>query len=152
MEDTLYACHQYAVRTRISRGQAYICLNEDKCPKVIGNLVTSTPGPYDAEHNKFEEGNQADGLTIYGGDLRSEQNSRSTTIRRALMSTTKNNSLERRNETFIALLRICSDRNLTAEQWDVHFCQGSYTQLETNARTIERKYADHILPVAVPPT
>ena len=43
MEDTLYACYKDALRTRIIRGQAFACLNEDKRPRAIGNLVTSTP-------------------------------------------------------------------------------------------------------------
>jgi hypothetical protein len=49
MEDTLYACYKDSLRTRIIRGQAFTCLNEDKRPRAIGNLVTSiprTPGPY----------------------------------------------------------------------------------------------------------
>ena len=55
---TLYACYQDALRTRIIRGQAFTCLNEDKRPREIGNLVTSTPRtpvPYNAEYAKFDE-------------------------------------------------------------------------------------------------
>jgi hypothetical protein len=32
-EDTLHACYQDALRTRIIRGQAFTCLNEDKRPR-----------------------------------------------------------------------------------------------------------------------
>lgn len=44
------------------------------------------------------------------------------------------NSLARRKEQCIALLNICRDHDLQAEHWDVHFCQGKYTQLQTNER------------------
>jgi hypothetical protein len=47
-------------------------LHDDKRPREIESLVTSiprTPGPYNAEYAKFDEGNQADGLIIYGSHL-----------------------------------------------------------------------------------
>ncbi len=57
MEDTLHACYKDALRTRIIRGQAFACLNEDKRPRATGNLVTSIPrtlGRYNDEHAKFD--------------------------------------------------------------------------------------------------
>jgi hypothetical protein len=142
MEDTLYACYKDALRTRIIRGQAFACLNEDKRPRAIGNLVTSIPrtlGQYNDEHAKFDEGNQADGLTIYGGHLPRDI----FPINNSAQGPNVNqnpNSLERRKEQFHALLNICRDRDLHAEHWDVHFCQGKYTQLQTNERTKGAKY------------
>jgi hypothetical protein len=131
MYDTLYACYQDALRTRIIRGQASTCLNEDKRPRAIGNLVTSaprTPGPYIAEYAKFDEGNQAGDLTIYGGHLPRDV----FRINNSAQGPNANQnpySLERQKEQFTALLNICLARDLQAEHWDVHFCQGKYTQL-----------------------
>jgi hypothetical protein len=129
MEDTLYACYQNALRTRIIREQAFICLNEDKRPRPIGNLVTTTTrtqGPYNAEYAKFDEGKQADSLTIYGGHLPRDM----FPINNSAQGPNVNqnpNSLARRKEQFIPLLNICRDWDLQAEHWDVHFCQGKYT-------------------------
>jgi hypothetical protein len=51
------------------------------------------------------------------------------------------NSIAKRKEQFIALLNICRNRNSQAEHWDVHFCLGKYTQLQTNERSKGLKYA-----------
>jgi hypothetical protein len=72
IEDTLYACYQDALCTSIIQGQAFTCLNDDKRPRAIGNLCTLIPctiGQYCDEHDEFDEGNQADVLTIYNGHL-----------------------------------------------------------------------------------
>jgi hypothetical protein len=142
MEDTLYVRYKDALRTMIIRGQTFACLNDDKRPRAIGNLVTSIPrtlGQYNDEHAKFGEGNQADGLTIYGGHLPRGL----IPINNSAQGPNPNlnpNSLEERKNAFHALLNIWSERDLHAEHWDVHFCQGKYTQLQTNERTKGLKY------------
>ena len=134
MEDTLYVRYKDALRTMIIRGQTFACLNDDKRPRAIGNLVTSIPrtlGQYNDEHAKFGEGNQADGLTIYGGHLPRGL----IPINNSAQGPNPNlnpNSLEERKNAFHALLNIWSERDLHAEHWDVHFCQGKYTQLQWN--------------------
>ena len=130
-------------KKQVIRGQAFTCLNEDKRPRAIGNLVTSIPrtlGQYNDEHANFNEGNQADGLTIYGGHLPRDI----FPINNSAQGPNVNqnpNSLAKRKEQFIALLNICRDRDLQVEHWDVHFCQGKYTQLQTNERSKGSKYA-----------
>jgi hypothetical protein len=144
MEDTLHACYKDALRTRIIRGQAFACLNEDKRPRATGNLVTSIPrtlGRYNDEHAKFDEGNQADGLTIYGGHLPRDLFPINNSAQGPNPNQPSPNSLEKRKEAFHALLNICDERDLHAEHWDVHFCQGSYSQLLTNERAKGQKYA-----------
>jgi hypothetical protein len=78
MEDTLLATFQDALRRRIIGTDAFTCLNDDKRPRVVGNLRTSIPctlGEYDEQSNTFKQGNQADGLTIYNGHLEHHGNS-----------------------------------------------------------------------------
>ena len=51
---------------------AFTCINDDKRPRVVGNLRTFIPctlGEYNGQSNTFKQGNQADGLTIYNGHL-----------------------------------------------------------------------------------
>ena len=129
MEDTLHACYKDALRTRIIRGQAFACLNEDKRPRATGNLVTSIPRTlerYNDEHAKFDEGNQADGLTIYGGHLPRDLFPINNSAQGPNPNQPNPNSLEKRKDAFHALLNICNERDLHAEHWDVHFCQGTY--------------------------
>jgi hypothetical protein len=135
--------YQDVLCTRITRGQTFTCLNEDKRPRAIGNLVTSTPrtpGPYNAEYAKFDEWNQADGLTIYRCHLPNVMFPINNSAH-GLNVNQKPNSLENRKKQFVTLLKICHDRDLQAEHRDVHFCQGKYTQLQTNARAKGLKYA-----------
>ncbi len=68
--------------------------------------------------------------------------SRSIKAQRAPIPTKNSNSPVRRKEPFNAFLRVCRERDLKVEQWGGHFCQGSYTQLQTNGRAKWRKYAD----------
>ncbi len=115
LEETLYACCQDAFPTRIIKGQAFTCQNEDKRPPAIGNLITSTPcttGPYNDEHMKFNEGNQAGGLTIYKGHLPSDQFSLNNSKKGPNVNQNFN-VLESRKASFIAFLRYCRDRRWT---------------------------------------
>ena len=124
MEDTLFACYQDALRTR---GQAFTCLCEDKRPKAVGNLVTPIP----CEHNKFEEGNQAGGLTIYHGDQfpinkRGEGPNPNQNL----------NSLARRKESSSPFSDIdCRARDLKAEHWDCSLLPRIVPQLQTDRPT-----------------
>jgi hypothetical protein len=71
VEDTLYACYQDALRAKSTLGQTITCINDDK-RKRERNLLTpipSTEGVYNAEHERFDEGSQPDGSTVYKGYL-----------------------------------------------------------------------------------
>jgi hypothetical protein len=81
-------------------------------------------GRYNEEHAKFDEGNQADGLTIYGGHLPRDLFPINNSAQGPNPNQPNPNSLEKRKEGFHALLNICEQRDLHAEHWDVHFCQG----------------------------
>ena len=98
-------------------------------------------GRYNDEHAKFDEGNQADGLTIYRGHLPRDLFPINNSAQGANPNQPNPNSLEKRKEAFHALLNICEQRDLRAEHWDVHFCQGKYIQLQTNERSKGLKYA-----------
>ena len=97
-------------------------------------------GRYNDEHAKFDEGNQADGLTIYRGHLPRDLFPINNSAQGANPNQPNPNSLEKRKDAFHALLNICNGRDLHAEHWDVHFCQGTYTQLLTNERAKDLKY------------
>ena len=97
-------------------------------------------GRYNDEHAKFDEGNQADGLTIYGGHLPRDLFPINNSAQGPNPNQPNPNSLEKRKDAFHALLNICNGRDLHAEHWDVHFCQGTYTQLLTNERAKDLKY------------
>ena len=120
MEDTLCACYQDALCTSIIQGQAFTCLDDDKRPRVIGNLCTSTPcttGWYSEVYVTFDEGNQADGLKVHGGYLPSDH-----------FPINKRVEGPNPNQVF---LRVCREHDRNFEHWDVHFYQGSFNQLRT---------------------
>jgi len=52
------------------------------------------------------------------------------------------NSLKRRKEAFKSFLAYCRQHELSAEFWDVDFCQGSSKNLSTNEKNKEKQYRD----------
>ena len=124
---------------RIVQGQAVTCLNNDKRPRAIGNIHTSiscTLGWYNEEYDKFDEGIQAGGLSIYSGHVLQDL---FPTNKITLGSNPNQNliSLARREETFHTFLELFHQHNLKIEHWDVRFCQGSFKQLRINEQKLK---------------
>ena len=145
MEDTLLATFQDALRSRIIGTDAFTCINDDKRPRVVGNLRTSIPctlGEYNEQSNTFKQGNQADGLTIYNGHLEPDMFPLVTSTRPPNPNQPSDNSYPNRVRAFNTFTEYCRDNELKVEFWDVHFSQRSFNQLMRNETNKKKKYRD----------